>query len=296
MATTTGELGDIIPTIIEEAQFTQQFKAVMRPLVWNIPKGKGTTVNIPYFGEATSRQLTEGIDMVNDEKMEDTNVQVTPYEAGLKIILTDVVIEDDNEALIRAAGVVLGDAYEKKRDVDLLERLDQGASSLCGSGNSLTMGHFAAARAILMGSTTSPGPAPGPYAAVIHPFHELDIVDILTPIAAALVTSGTAQGTQTWSGAAADDVIRNYSVGRLFGMPVITDGNLALTAVSSKGGVFAAGQRGGIIYVSAREPTVKPTRDESLRGWELVYAGRYGVGNYATNWTVELWADATTPA
>ena len=116
MATTTGELGDTIPTIIEEAQFTQQFKAIMRPLSWNIPKGKGSTVNVPYFGEATSRQLAEGVDMVNDEKMVDTNVQITPYEAGLKIILTDVVIEDDNEALIRAAGVVLGDAYEKKRD------------------------------------------------------------------------------------------------------------------------------------------------------------------------------------
>jgi len=296
MATTTGELGDTIPTIIEEAQFTQQFKAVMRPLVWNIPKGKGSTVNVPYFGEVVSRQLTEGIDMVNDEKMTDTNVQVTPYEAGLKIILTDVVIEDDNEALIRAAGNLLGDAYEKKRDIDLLERLDQGATSLCGSGNALAMGHIAAARAILAGGTTAPGPAPMPYVCVIHPFQELDIVDVLTPIMPQLVTSGTAQGNQAMPGTMTEDVIRNYSIGRLFGMPVITDGNLALTAVSAKGGVFASGQRGGIIYVSAREPSVRPTRDESLRGWELVYAGRYGVGNYAPSWTVEIWADATTPA
>jgi len=297
MATTTGELGDTIPTIIEEAQYTQQFKAVMRPLVWNIPKGKGSTVNVPYFGQVVSHQLTEGVDMVSDEKMEDTNVQVTPYEAGLKIILTDVVIEDDNEALIRAAGNLLGDAYEKKRDVDLLERMANGTGDPANSANPLTMGLIAASRAILQGNTATVGPAPMPYACVIHPFQELDIVDVLTPIVPS-ITAGTATvaGMQAWSGGAADDVLRNYSIGKLFGMPIISDGNLALTAVSAIGGVFAAGQRGGIIYVSAREPSVKPTRDESLRGWELVYVGRYGVGNYSNDWCVQLHCDATTPA
>src|SRR3972149_628223 len=150
MATTTGELGDTIPTIIEEAQFTQQFKAIMRPLSWNIPKGKGSNVNVPYFGEATSRQLTEGVDMVNDEKMVDTNVQITPYEAGLKIILTDVVIEDDNEALIRVAGKLLGDAYEKKRDVDLTERSGNASTPLAGPGQPRALPHFPGARATLL--------------------------------------------------------------------------------------------------------------------------------------------------
>ena len=45
--TTTAELGDTIPTIISEAKFTEQFKAIMRGLCWRIAKGKGTTVNIP---------------------------------------------------------------------------------------------------------------------------------------------------------------------------------------------------------------------------------------------------------
>ena len=292
MPTTTGELGDTIPTIIEEAQYTQMFKAVMRGLAWSIPKGKGSTVNIPYFGVVTSRQLTEGVDMVNDEKLTDTNVQITPYEAGLKIVLTDVVIEDDNEALIRVAGKLLGDAYEKKRDVDLTERMDNASSSLAGSANALAMGHIAACRATLLGTAEADGgPAPQPYVCVIHPNHELDLVDILTP----LVPAAGSAGAGIW-GTVAEDVLRNYSIGRLFGMPVVTDGNIAMTAVAAKGGVFAAGQGGGIVYVSAREPSVKSTRDESLRGYELVYAGRYGVGNYRNAWTVELFADATAPA
>ncbi len=297
MATKTDDLQDTIPTVLEEAQFTQEFTAVMRPLVWEIPKKKGSTVNVPYFGTVVSRQLSEGVDMTSDEKMTDTNVQITPFEAGLKIVLTDVVIEDNNEALIRAAGSLLGNAYERKRDVDLLELIDNASSSLAGSTNSLAMGHFAAARAILSANTATVGPAPMPYAAVIHPFQELDIVDIVTPL---VPIAGSASAAGIWGGKA-QDVLMNYSVGRLFGMPVIVDGNLSTAATAgtgkdTKGGVFAAGQNGGIIYVSAREPDVRPTRDESLRGVELVYVGRYGVGNYVNDWTVELWTNADTPA
>ncbi|KKM78289.1 hypothetical protein LCGC14_1361480 [marine sediment metagenome] len=297
MATKTDDLQDTIPTVLEEAQFTQEFTAVMRPLVWEIPKKKGSTVNVPYFGTVVSRQLSEGVDLTNDDKMEDTNVQITPFEAGLKIVLTDVVIEDDNEALIRAAGSLLGNAYERKRDVDLLETIDNASSSLAGSTNSLAMGHFAAARAILSANTATVGPAPMPYAAVIHPFQELDIVDIVIPL---VPIAGSASAAGIWGGKA-QDVLLNYSIGRLFGMPVIVDGNLSTAATAgtgkdTKGGVFAAGQNGGIIYVSAREPDVRPTRDESLRGVELVYVGRYGVGNYVNDWTVELWTNADTPA
>jgi hypothetical protein len=291
--TLTSDLGDTIPTIISEAKFTEQFKAIMRGLSWRISKGKGSTVNIPYFGEATSRQLTEGVDMVMIDTMVDTNVQITPYEAGLKIILTDVVIEDDNEDLIRAAGRVLGDAYEKKVDQDLLARLDNATVSMGAAGSTLTMGYIAAARAQLQGNATSTGgPAPTPYVCVIHPFQELDIVDILTPI-----VPGAAATTQQTGGAMVDDVLRNYSVGKLFGMNVVSDGNLAIDASDdAKGGVFAMGANGGIIYVSARDADVKPTRDESLRGVELVYVGRYGVGNYLNGWCCELYTDALTPA
>ena len=293
MVTKTDELGDTIPTILEEAQYRRQFKAVMRGLSWNIRKGKGSTVNVPYFGEVVSRQLTEGVDMITDEKMTDTNVQVTPYEAGLKIILTDDVIEDNNEDLIRAAGTLLGDGYEKKVDTDLLERLDNGTNSLGGAGTTQTMGHIAAARALLGGNATSAGgPAPTPYVVVTHPFVELDVVDVLTPLAPVAGTAVASPG-----GALMDDILSNYAVGKLFGMPYITDGNLAIDSSDDvKGGAFATGQRGAIIYVSAREPQVRPTRDESLRGWELVYVGRYGVGNYLNGWTVELYNDASTPS
>lgn len=290
--TKLSELGDTIPTILEEAQFTQQFKAVMRPLCWNIRKGKGSTINVPYFGEVVASSLTDGVDMTASETMEDTLVVITPAEVGLKIVLTDNVIEDDNEDLIRAAGTMLGDAYEKKRDIDLLGQLDDATVSLAGANTTLTMGHIAAARAVLMGNVTSAGgPAPMPYAVVIHPNQELDLVDVITPV---VPVAGTTNVTGT---AFTDDVLRNYSIGRLFGMPIVVDGNLPLdTGDDVKGGVFATGARGGIIYGSAREPSVRPEIDASLRGVELNYVGRYGVGEFRAGWIVELFTDAATPA
>jgi N4-gp56 family major capsid protein len=296
MATTKlTELTDTIPTIIEEAQYTSQFKAVMRGLAWNVKKGKGTTVNIPYFNEAVSHKLNEGVDMTTSETMQDTNVQITPYEAGLKIILTDNVIEDNNEDLIRAAGRLLGDGFEKKRDEDLLARLDNATVSMGASGSTMTMGYIAAARAQLQGNATSTGgPAPSPFVAVIHPFQELDIVDVVTPW---VVAATSVAGFQAQPGSLSADVLANYSIGKLFGIPIVCDGNLSIdSADDTKGGVFAMGFGGGIVYVSAREPSIEEERDASLRGWELNYVGRYGVGNYLNGWTVELYTDASTPA
>jgi len=289
--TKLSDLGDTIPTIIEEARFTSQFKAIMRGLSWTIKKGKGTTVNVPYFSEATANVLTEAVDMTSSETMIDTNVQITTYEVGLKIVLTDNVIEDDNEDLKRAAGRILGDAFEKKRDQDLLVQLDDATISLAGASTTLTMGHIAASRAVLGGNaTTTGGPAPTPYACVIHPFQELDLVDVITPVVPA---AGT---TNVGGSALFDSIIQKYSIGRLFGIPIITDGNLVISGTDVKGGVFASGNGGGLIYVSAREPNVEPERDASLRGWELNYVGRYGVGEYLAGWIVELYTDCTTPA
>ena len=289
--TTIADLQDTIPVIISEARFIEQFRAVMRGLSWTIRKGNGTTVNIPYFEEVEASALTEGIDMTSSETMEDVNVQVTPAEVGLKIILTDSVIEDDQEDLKRAAGRLMGDAYEKKRDKDLLALFSSAATTLAGSAT-LTMGHAAASRATLAGNvTTSGGPAPTPYVGVIHPFSELDLVDVVTPV---VPTAATTNVTGT---ALTDTILREYSIGRLFGMPIVIDGNITVdTNPNARGAFFAMGTGGAIIYVSAREPTVEPERDASLRAWELNYVGRYGVGLYRNGYIVSVNPDATAPA
>ncbi|MAH50463.1 hypothetical protein CMI37_31870 [Candidatus Pacearchaeota archaeon] len=297
--TTTAELGDTIPTVIEEARFTSQFLAIMAGLSWKITKqkGDGKKVNVPYWGEVTAVGLTEGVDMTASSAMDDTNVQITPAEVGVKIILTDKLIRDDQEDVKAAAGKILGSAMEKKRDQDLLGQLDDGTNSLGGAGTTMSMGVVAAARALLAGNKpVNGGPAPMPYACVHHPFTLLDLVDVLTP----LVPPGTAASSsqvQAMGGSVTDDILRNYGIGKLFGMPIMEDGNLSIDASDdAKGGVFATGVGGSIILATANEWSVEPERDASLRGWELNIVGEYGVGEYLPGWIVELYMDAATPA
>ena len=287
------EVNDTIDTIHEKALLTRQFEAIMSSLAWTINKGKGhTTINVPYFAEVTANTLTEKIDMTQSETLTDTNVQITPSEVGCKIILTDTALEDDREQLIDIAGRALGMAYNKKEDQDLLGQLDDGTNSIPGTGNTLTMGHLAAARALLEGNATSTGgPAPMPYVVVHHPYVLLDIVDVITPVVPAASTLNAAGGT------VADDMLRNYLAGRLFGMDIYEDGNITIDSTpDAKGGVFARGQNGSLIHGVARTMGIEKERDASARAWEVNCVGRYGVGEYLAGWIVELMADATTPA
>lgn len=301
--TTDTVLADTVPTVLEKARFTAQFKAIMASLCWNIRKQlhDGKNVNVPYFGTVTASSLTEGVDMADSQDMEDTLVTITPAEVGCKIILTDKLVRDNNEDIKGAAGRILGDAMEYKRDYDLLGQFDDGTNTLGAAAAALTMGQCAAARALLAGNPVSAGgPAPMPYAIVQHPFVLLDLVDVLTPLApyGVVGTAGTALSSMQSPGIAlSDEILRNYTIGKLFGMPVIEDGNLdRSTATSCKGACFATGEGGALILVTADEWSIEPERDASLRATELNVVGEYGVGEYLAGWIVTLDMDATTPS
>ena len=292
--TTDTVMADTVPTVLESAKFTEQFIAEMSKLVWNIRKElhDGKNVNVPTFGTVTAHNLTEGIDNVVSETMSDTSVTITPGEVGCKIIVTDKLVRDNNEDIKSAAGRILGNAMEVKRDQDILALFATAGNTL-GGGVAATMGQFAAARAIVKGNpVTSGGPAPGGLVTVHHPYVTLDIVDTLTPIAPA---AGT---TTVISGAMVDDVLRNYAVGRMFGMPWIEDGNIdtTTTANSAIGATFNTGEGSSMILATANEWSIEPERDASLRATELNITGEYGVGFYEADWCVNHRNDATLPA
>lgn len=296
MAITTDTiLADTVPTILESARFTEQFMAEMSALVWNIRKQlhDGKNVNVPYFGIVTASGLNEGVDMATSETMSDTLVTITPAEVGCKLILTDKVVRDDNEDVKSAAGRILGNAMELKRDQDLLS-LFASAGTTVGASTTATLGQFAAARAILKGNPVSnKGPAPGGLVCVIHPYVTIDLIDVLTPLIPQAVAASS--GYNAMGGGLTDDVIRNYGVGRLFGMPIIEDGNISAAAGTCHGGCFASGEGGSIILATANEWSVEPERDASLRATELNIVGEYGVGYYLSAWAVDLNHDGAKP-
>jgi hypothetical protein len=293
MATTNNSvLADTIPTVIEEARYTEQFKEVLSKLAWRITKAKGdgSTVNLPYFGTVSANNLTDGIDMVNPQSMSDTNVVITPGEVGAQILLSWKLARDNQEDVIRAAGRILGEAMVVKRESDLAGQLDDSSHTPMGGGGTLTLGMIAASWATLSGNPlSSGGPAPKPYVMVHHPFTLLDLVDIFTPNTPATALTSAGMG---------DDVLKNYQIGKIFGMDVYESGNISIDSSSNvaKGGVFASGRGGALVLATSKEWDILPDDDPSRRATELNVVGEYGVGEYLASWIVELNNDASTPS
>ena len=226
--TTTAILSDTIQTVISEARYTEQIKEVISGVCWRItkPLHDGSTINLPYWGTVSANNLSEGIDMVNPQAMEDTNVQFTPGEVGAQIVLTDKVARDNNEDVLRAAGRILGEAMVAKREQDLAGQFTDATTDLGGSTTVATLGIIAAARATLAGnSLANGGPAPMPYGVIHHPYVLLDLVDVLTP-----TLPGSNSHIAVGSGIAEDTLV-NYTIGRVFGMPVLESANISIDSI-----------------------------------------------------------------
>ena len=293
-------LANTLPTILEEARYTHEHAHPMAALSWQIKKKMhdGSTINVPYFGTMNATALTEGVDMASPTTMADNLVTITPAEVGAQILITDKLERDNQEDITRVAGKILGDAMSRKRDTDLYDQLVDGTTNL-GSGLTATMGQIAASHALLQGlAIGSGGPAPQPYVVVSHPYTLLDLVDVLTPVAPNISAniSGVNIGPQAMAGSMSESVLRNYRIGRLFGMDIYEDGNATITGNNTAGGCFAAGRGGALILGTSHEWEIKEDPDPSLRATELNIVGEYGVGEYLAGWIVELYWDATTPA
>ncbi len=288
---TTSVLADTIPVILQKAMLTEQFTAIMPNFCWKIPKARhnGSTVNIPYFGIAVAVALTEGQDLASPYTLSDTLVTITPAEVGVQAIVTWKLARDNKEMIMDVVGQILGQAYGVKLDQDCLGQLADGTNDI-GGGSTLTLGLLAAARGILAGNPLSAGgPCPGPYNAFIHPFTYVDIVDVVTP----LVPTANLSEPVGMAGTVNDEIVRNFTVNRLFGMNIWEAGNIVVTSNDCAGGVI--GPRSIILAVSEERDTF-PEDDASLRATEINVVGEYGVGEYLAGWIVELSLDAATPA
>jgi len=265
---TTTVLSDTIQTVISEARYTEQIKEVISGVCWRItkPLHDGSTINLPYWGTVSANNLSEGIDMVNPQAMEDTNIQFTPGEVGAQIVLTDKVTRDNNEDVLRAAGRILGEAMIAKREQDLAGQFTDATTDLGGTGSVATLGIIAAARATLAGnSLANGGPAPMPYGVIHHPYVLLDLVDVLTP-----TVPGSNSHIAVGSGIAEDTLV-NYTIGRVFGMPVLESANISIDGTPDAiGVVLSMGTGGGLVLATANEWGISPERDESLRATELM--------------------------
>ena len=287
MATTatTGNLENAQNIIITAARFTEEHNAPAMALIeqMNLPKG-AKQVTVPKVGQMTISDLQDGFDIVDDEEIGMTTVDLTASEVGAKVILTDKLIRQSANNIFSIVGRQLGDAMARKKDTDvhaLYSGLNDG-TLLGASTKTMSLQNLAAAIAVAKGQKF------GTQIYVLHhPFATFDIAN--TAVTATGQAAGIPDGFAT-------DLLNNFfsNIRPINGVPVFEDGNLAVDATGDAVGVIADKSALGVL--KSVDTRTERQRDASMRATEIIITADYGVFEIDDTKGAGFKLNATAPA
>ena len=118
---TTGNLENAQKIIISAARYTEEHNAPMVGLIEKFNLGKGEyKLEIPKVAQMDAEDLAEGQDMIDSEDIDVSTVTATTAEVGLKVIITDTLLRQNNEDVYKIIGRQMGDAMARKKDTDII--------------------------------------------------------------------------------------------------------------------------------------------------------------------------------
>jgi hypothetical protein len=284
MATTatTGNLENAQNIIITAARFTEEHNAPAMALIeqMNLPKG-AKQVTVPKVGQMTISDLQDGFDIVDDEEIGMTTVDLTASEVGAKVVLTDKLIRQSANNIFSIVGRQLGDAMARKKDTDV-HALYSGLNGGTTFGGSVSMSLANVAGAI----ANAKGQKFGSQIYILqHPFATFDIAN--TAVTATGAAAGIPDGFAT-------DLLQNFfsNIRPLNGVPIFEDGNLAISGNDAVGVIADKSALGVLKSVDTR---TERQRDASMRATEIVITADYGVFEIDDTKGAPLTFDASAP-
>ena len=278
---TTGSLENASKIIIAAARYTEEHNAPAMALIesFSLPSG-AKQVTVPKVGQMTVSDLQDGRDIVDEEEIGMTTVDLTAAEVGAKVILTDKLVREQQNNVFTIIGKQLGDAMARKKDTDVhaLYGSLNGGTTLGGSAAmslANVAGAIAFAKANKFGSQIY---------ILQHPNAVFDIAN-------AAVTSSQYAIPHGWS----EDLLGNFWSGirPLNGVPIFEDGNLA---VSSNNAVGVIAAKDALAVLKSVDTRTERQRDASLRATEVVITSDYGVFELDDAKGAPLTFDAQAPA
>ncbi|HET6496502.1 MAG TPA: hypothetical protein VFH61_14190 [Thermoleophilia bacterium] len=301
--TTTTSIDDAVRKYVAESRYVMQERpgvifAFLRSE--NLPKGQGSTVNIPKYGTVNTTALTEGVDMASAQEITDTNTALTPSEYGGQVILTDMMLDTVKDEFFRVAGKLLGEGFDRQREQTLADDMANFSVIIGSAGTALNVGHVMAGYASIKYNAPAAGvagrggePAPDPVAlfqtpAAIHSLRKSMVGHVAGAVVQA--SGGTASmgaapslgGAPAHTGFMVDDVTVHSSIN--FNKDTSDD---VVGGLLSKEGIITATLGGG--------PDAEKERDSSLRAWELNFVGRWGRVEYNDAWGRAVTMDSALP-
>ena len=280
---TTGNLENAQRIIIAAARYTEEHNAPAMALIesFNLPRG-AKQVTVPKVGQMTMSDLTDGQDIIDEEDIGMTTVDLTASEVGAKIILTDKLVRQSAPNVMTIVGRQLGDGMARKKDTDVHALYSglNGGTTLGANDTSMTLAFTAAAIAYAKANKF------GTQIYILqHPNAVFDIANTA-------VTSSQYAIPKGWS----EDLLGNFWSGirPLNNVPIFEDGNLSTSAGEDAVGVIA--DKSALAVLKSVDTRTERQRDASMRATEVVLTADYGVFELDDSRGAPLTFDAAAPA
>lgn len=263
---TTGSLQSAQNIVIAGVRYTAESAAPCQNLIERFMLGKGEyQLTIPKVGQATFQDLTDGVDLVDEEDIGLSVTDLTTSEIGAKFILTDKLVRQFNEDVFNVVGRQLGDARARFVDRSIIALFSSlnGGTSLGKDGATLGI-QQASALAVRAAADLYPQP--------ISMVHHPNAIGTLARDAAAIGATYYAGILQGLS----ERLLRRFFRIQINGVNFFWDSNIdKISGVDSAyGAIFS---KSAMAMVESHAPTVERERDASLRAWEVVMTQDYGV-------------------
>ena len=281
---TTGNLENAQKVIIAAALYTEEHNAPALALIESFSLGKGEKqVTVPKVGQMSMSDLTDGQDIIDEEDIGMTTVDLTASEVGAKVILTDKLVRQSAPNVMSIVGRQLGDGMARKKDTDVHALYSglNGGTTLGAAAATMSLANVAGAityaKANKFGSQIY---------ILQHPNAVYDIAST------AVTASATYPVPAGWSA----DLLGNFFSGLrpLNGVPIFEDGNLSVDSSDDAIGVIA--DKSALAVLKSVDTRTERQRDASLRATELVMTADYGVFELDDSRGAAMTYDAAAPS
>jgi hypothetical protein len=247
---------------------------------FNLPKGN-KQVTVPKVGQMSMSDLQDGIDIIDEEDIGMTTIDLTASEVGAKIIITDKLSRQSAQNVFSIIGRQLGDGMARKKDVDVLALYSGFSTDIGAAARTMSLTNVSAVVAYAKGNKFG-----SQVYIVQHPFAVWDIAN----------EGATSSATYPIPAGYSADLLGNFFSGLrpLNGVPIFEDGNITIDSSDDAVGVCA--DKTALAVLKSVETRTERQRDASLRATEVVITADYGVFELDDSKGVALTLDASTPA
>jgi hypothetical protein len=264
---TTGNLENAQRIIIATSRYTEEHNAPALALIekFTLPKGS-KQVTVPKVGQMTMSDLVDGQDIVDEEDIGMTTVDLTASEVGAKVVLTDKLVRQSADNVFSMIGRQLGDGMARKKDTDVIALWPSLNGGTILSADNAVWTTAIVHNAIAYAKANKFGNQ-------LYIIHHPNAVAKLSQ-AAATAADNNAELTSGWS----VDLLKNFYSGLrpINGVSIFEDGNIEKISGTDSGyGVIA--DKTAMAALTSVDTRTERQRDASLRATEVVMTADYGV-------------------